>query len=365
LSTFKHMLLISVLIIFLFVCCLNSVPEALLSDENEAEQAIDTARQTIIDCYEATVKAESEGANITGLTIRLNEAGNLFSKALLARKNKDYNLATQLASECIAKLNGFIDEANELSEKASNDRYCDFIYNVVCSIAGAMIIICVGFAVWITLKRRYSNGRLRVNPENYRIIFLIVILVSALFAASPALSRLQVYPRTEFFSELWILDSNHQSENYPSNISSNQNYKIYLGIGNHLGYCAYYMVKVKFRNQTQPAPESFGSIESRLPSTLPSLFNITAFVADERILEIPLTFSFNYTWNKFLSRVELSGLRLNNVWLNMSNYTVSWDNDKRAFRGFLFFEMWLYNTEVNNFQYHGRFVGLWLNMTAY
>ncbi len=182
--------------------------------------------------------------------------------------------------------------------------------------------------------------------------------------ASPFLSRVLVYPRTEFFTELWILDANHQAENYPFNITRNQNYTIYLGFGNRLGYCAYYMVQVKFRNQTQPAPTSFGPIESRIPSSLPSLFNFTAFVADEQVLELPITFSFHYSYNEHLSRIEFSSLQLNNVWLNMSEYTILWDAEKQEFQGFLFFELWLYNGSAGCFQYHGRFVGLRLNMTV-
>ncbi|RLI41503.1 hypothetical protein DRO59_06810 [Candidatus Bathyarchaeota archaeon] len=91
--------------------------------------------------------------------------------------------------------------------------------------------------------------------------------------------RVLIYPRTEFFTELWILDSNHRAENYPFNITRNQNCNVFLGIGNHLGYCAYYLVEVKFRNQTQPEPTNFGPIGNRTPNPLPSLFNITAFVA--------------------------------------------------------------------------------------
>jgi len=175
-----------------------------------------------------------------------------------------------------------------------------------------------------------------------------------------------VYPRTELFTELWILDENHRAENYPYNISRNYPYNISLGIGNHLGYCAYYMVQVKFLNwsQTELMPTRFGPVEERLPSNLTSLFNFTAFVADEQVYEMPITFSFNYTWDEQFSKVELCGLRLNGVQLNISNCTLSWDADKKAFRGFLFFELWLYNADTNSFKYHGRFVGLWFNMTV-
>lgn len=186
----------------------------------------------------------------------------------------------------------------------------------------------------------------------------------ALFVASPFLSNVLVYPRTEFFTELWILDANHEAENYPYNITRGENYTIHLGIANHLGHCAHYMIQVKFRNQTQPTPISFGPIEDRLPSSMPSLFNFTVFVADGQIYEFSITFSFDYTWDKQLSKVKFSGLTLNNIWLNMSGYLASWDSERKAFCGLLFFETWLYNVSVNDFQYHGRFVGLWLNMTV-
>ncbi|MEM2779692.1 MAG: hypothetical protein QW791_02305 [Candidatus Bathyarchaeia archaeon] len=200
----------------------------------------------------------------------------------------------------------------------------------------------------------------------YWLLYWTIVCVSALLVASPFLSKVLVYPRTEFFTEFWILDANHRAENYPFNISRNQNYTIYLGIGNRLGYCAYYMVQVKFLNwsQIELMPTRFGPIENRLPSSLPSLFNFTAFVADEQVYEIPLTFSFNYTWDQPPSKVEFSSLRFNGVWLNMSDYTISCNAEKVEFRGFLFFELWLYNTSVGGFQYHGRFVGLWFNMTV-
>jgi hypothetical protein len=199
-----------------------------------------------------------------------------------------------------------------------------------------------------------------MDIEECRVLFLTVTFVSALFVASPALGRLLVPPRTEFFTELWILGPNHTAENYPFNISSNQNYSIYLGIANRLGYCACYLVAVKFRNQTQSGADSF----NHTPSSLPALYSITAFVADEQTLESSLTFSFNYKYNRELNRIEFQSLILNDAKLNMTNYTLSWDIAKRGFYGNLFFELWIYNSTVSDFTYHGRFVGLWLNMTG-
>jgi len=200
--------------------------------------------------------------------------------------------------------------------------------------------------------------------EEYGVFFVVVVGVLALVVASPALSRLLVLPQTEFFTELWILGPNHVAEDYPFNITRNQNCSIYLGIGNRLGYCAYYMVHVKFYNQSQWAPTSFGPIEERVPSNLSSLFNITAFVADEGVWETPLTFSFDYGFNETFMRVDFASLTVNGVAVDLDDQMIVWDAVNREFRGFLFFEVWLYNVDVDYFGYHGRFVSLRLNMTV-
>lgn len=203
-----------------------------------------------------------------------------------------------------------------------------------------------------------------MSLREYGVLFWTVVGVLALLVASPALSRLLVYPRTEFFTELWILDANRRAEDYPFNVTRSQNYTVHLGVGNQLGYCAYYLVQVKFRNQSQPAPTSFGPIEDRVPSGLPSLFGIRAFVADEGVWEAPLTFSFGYGFNESLMRVEFSSLNVNGVAVDLAGQVIVWDAVKREFRGVLFFEVWLYDAEVDDFGYHGRFVSLRLNMTV-
>jgi len=198
-----------------------------------------------------------------------------------------------------------------------------------------------------------------MSYREYSVFFMIVTGILALFVASPALSRLLVLPRTEFFTEFWILGSDHRAEDYPFNISRNRDYGVFLGIGNRLGYCAYYVVEVKFRNQTQPAPNSF----NRTSSGLPSLSSITAFVADEGTWELPLTFSFDYMYSEALPRVEFSSLKLNDVTIDLTGYTVEWDSENNGFLCNLFFELWIYDAPESSFGYHGRSVGLWLDAT--
>jgi hypothetical protein len=204
-----------------------------------------------------------------------------------------------------------------------------------------------------------------MNLSEYKVLFIVVTAVVVLFVASPALSRVLVYPRTEFFSEMWLLGPNHKAEGYPYNISRGQNYTVFLGIGNQLGYCAYYMVEVKFRNETQSAPSSFGPIENRTPSSMSSLFNISAFVADEQDWELPLAFSFDYEVSLDRSQVLFHNLTLNDEILGLEGYSTAWNSTRTIFFGNLMFELWIYDAQATALSYHGRFVDLKFNMTTY
>ena len=204
-----------------------------------------------------------------------------------------------------------------------------------------------------------------MNLSEYKVLFIVVTAVVALFVASPVLSRVLVYPRTEFFSEMWLLGPGHKAEGYPYNISRGQNYTAFLGIGNQLGYCAYYVVEVKFRNETQSAPSSFGPIENRTPSSLLSLFNISAFVADEQDWELPLAFSLDYEVSLDRSQVMFHNLTLNDEILGLEGYSTAWNSTRTVFFGNLMFELWIYDAQATALSYHSRFVDLKFNMTSY
>ena len=201
-----------------------------------------------------------------------------------------------------------------------------------------------------------------MRSQRYSAVFFLVITLLALLFVSPAVERLLVLPRTDFYTEFWLLDSKGAAENYLFNISSNERVTGSLGIGNNIGYCAYYLVQVKFRNQTQSAADSF----EHTASSLSSIYNMTVFVADREVWEMPISFSFNYTvdrYNASLRQVKFDTLRFNDLSLDIGKYTAVWDPFARVFFGNLFFELWIYNDSVGDFQYHDRYVGFGFNMT--
>ena len=195
--------------------------------------------------------------------------------------------------------------------------------------------------------------------EDYRTVFLVSVLVSVLLAASPALSIVVSLPSGgERFSELWVLGPNRMAEDYPFNVRGGEEYKIYLGIGNHMGGVMYYGVLVKFRNQSQLLPNS----TLGLASSLPVLCEFRAVVEDGGTWEEEVRFSFPEIV-RLGNMSNVKGLVINDRLVGV-DAVAGWDSEQAGCYFQLFFELWLYDAGAKEFGFHNRFVGVWLNMTG-
>lgn len=126
--------------------------------ENDAASAVSAAESRVVECYRAVVDAEKAGANVSGLLVRLNEAGDLLSRAQLAYEVGNYDSAVNLASQSQAKLNGFVDDAGVLKADALRQGYWDFMVNVVGSSVGSVAIVLGGFVFWCFSKRKREGA---------------------------------------------------------------------------------------------------------------------------------------------------------------------------------------------------------------
>lgn len=194
--------------------------------------------------------------------------------------------------------------------------------------------------------------------EDYRVVFVAVGLIGVLLFASPVLSLVVRLPSGEKFSELWVLGRGHMAEDYPLNVREDESYLVYVGVGNHLGSSAYYVLYVKFRNETEPLPNATAG----MPSVLPPLYTYRVFIEDNSSSEFPLAFSFsNVSFSNNQSNV--GNLAVNGVSSSV-NISASWDAVKNGYYYQLFIELWIYDPVSNGFSFHNRFVNRWLNMTA-
>ena len=194
--------------------------------------------------------------------------------------------------------------------------------------------------------------------QQYKTLLLIATIVLALFAASPAIQKLVVAPPNQELTELSILGPYHNAT-YPYYLLSGADFTVYLNVTNHMDSCAYYNLQVKFRNETQSAPDSFNFTSS----TQPALSNSTFILSNEQSTELPISFSFNYDITG-TTQLNMQSIVINGYSLDSSGTTIAYNPDKKGFFGNLFFELWMFNDSTNAFQYNQRYVSLWLNMTA-
>jgi hypothetical protein len=196
-----------------------------------------------------------------------------------------------------------------------------------------------------------------MSIDDLKLLYGIGCLVLGLIILSPTLAMVISLPGGERFSELWILGPEHLAENYPFNIVEGRVYNISLGVANHMGKTEYYVVYVKVRNQTEPLPNSVNGT----PSPLNPVFEYRVFLGNSEVWEKEISFSLKeFTFENGSCRVSKLVLGGNSIDIDKVAF---WDAENRGFYFQIFFELWIYDSKVMGFQYHNRFVGLWLNAT--
>ena len=198
-----------------------------------------------------------------------------------------------------------------------------------------------------------------MNLDGYRTVFAVSGLILSLVAAAPALGfYLPFSGGSERFSELWLLGPGHMAEDYPFDVRADESYLVYVGVGNHMGSSVHYSVRVKFRNQSEPLPNATAGT----PSTLPLLYEYRVFLEDGKTWEAPLTFAFSGI--SFVENRSLVESLVVNDYVFRVDKLALWDVENNGFYYQLFVELWIYEVASEKFEYHNRFVGIWLNMTS-
>jgi len=183
--------------------------------------------------------------------------------------------------------------------------------------------------------------------EDFKVVF-----------ASPTLGLILHLPGGEKFSEFWLLGPGHMAEGYPFEVRAGESYLVHVGVDNPMGSSAYYVVYVKFRNQTEPLP----NVTAETPSPLLPLFVYKVFLEDGGTWEQLLNFSFQVVSFKD-ARCWVGNLTVNGITVNVGKHAL-WDSENKGYFYQLFMELWIYDEASRDFHFHNRFVGIWLNMTT-
>jgi uncharacterized membrane protein len=190
--------------------------------------------------------------------------------------------------------------------------------------------------------------------QHNKLLLLLIVAIIGLFVASPFLHQLTVAPQSEYFTEMALLDSNHTTTLYPSNITSDKHYPLYIELTNHIGHTADYTVEVKFRDINQSGPNSF----NHTSSTLPPLENYKLSADNNQTVKLPLDISFQFNTKGYVNSLTING-KTHNI-----SRQLTFNTQRNNYYGNLFFELWIYNQTTNTLQYHERYLSLWLRLNT-
>ncbi len=147
----------SVFMIFSVSAVFFIVPLAFAqSGEEFASEAIANAEGSIVLAYEAALKAEEVGGNVSGLFVRLNEAGEFLAVARMSFKNGDFDSAVRFADLSRNVGEEVEDEAAKLKDVALSEGVQRVRFTLFGSVSGIVLIGIGSFLVWRFLKRRYQ-----------------------------------------------------------------------------------------------------------------------------------------------------------------------------------------------------------------
>lgn len=192
---------------------------------------------------------------------------------------------------------------------------------------------------------------------DFKLLYAASCILLGLIIVSPTVALVVRLPGGERFSELYVLGPGHMAEGYPFNVSANSVYKVFLGVGNHMGGLEDYVVYVKFRNQTESLPDSVNGTASGLEP----LFEYRAALGDGGVWEREVSFSSDGV-SRYGNSCRVSGFVVDGFSVAVDK-VVAWNNQTKGFYFELFFELWRFDGTASEFRYHNRFVGVWLNFT--
>ena len=132
---------------------------------DEAYRKIVEAEGSLRQVFGAVADAAGAGANVSSLTLKLDEAGGLLARANVSYRVGDYEKATLLAEQSIGSIVGVVQEANSLKAAAESNRLSHLYWTASFSSVGLSLLSVLGLFGWRFLKNRCIKSVLEMKPE--------------------------------------------------------------------------------------------------------------------------------------------------------------------------------------------------------
>jgi hypothetical protein len=132
---------------------------------DEATSSVEAADLALRKAFNATLDAEKAGANVSGLSLRLNEAGDALEKAQNALRNGDSSGAVDNASLCKSIAENVSSDAIAWKTSALVQAQFVFWNDLTFSVVGLEVYITALVLAWAWFKRRYAQKTRGLKSE--------------------------------------------------------------------------------------------------------------------------------------------------------------------------------------------------------
>ena len=132
---------------------------------DEASSSVGEADVAVRRAFNATLDAERAGANVSGLILRLNEAGEILAEAEIALKDGNSSEAAGKAVQCIGIAESVKGDADVLKASALDEAQTVFWTSLTFSVVGIAVFVVVLVLVWRRFKRGYNRKVLGMKLE--------------------------------------------------------------------------------------------------------------------------------------------------------------------------------------------------------
>jgi hypothetical protein len=153
------------LLFVLMVAGLLSYGPPCVKGADDASGSVGNADVAVRLAFNTTLDAERAGANVSGLIVRLNEAGSVLVEAEIALGNGNSSEAFSKAGQCIGIAESVRSDAQVLRMSASDEAQTVFWTYLTFSVAGIAVFVAVLALVWRRFKRGQVEKMLSMKSE--------------------------------------------------------------------------------------------------------------------------------------------------------------------------------------------------------
>jgi hypothetical protein len=154
-----------ILLLFAFTFPVAKAQNNSTPNEQTSIPALQSATIAVEQAFNELHTAEAAGANITQLTIQLNEAATLLAQAQNAQNAGDIATAETSATQAALIATAVLEAAQNQTQMTSTSNQTVEVETIVASIVGIAVFVLGLFLVWRRFKANYLRSLSDATPE--------------------------------------------------------------------------------------------------------------------------------------------------------------------------------------------------------